>query len=67
MVIKGQGDRNEQERRIESEREKTKQRPWPAEGSRGAITISKRRKLKPHCWEPNSVGGATGGLTREDV
>ncbi len=36
---------------------KNKAKTQSAEGSRGAITISKRRKLKPHCWEPNSFGG----------
>lgn len=68
MVIKGQSDQNEQERRKDREREReNKAKSLPAEGSREDITISKRRKLKPHCWEPNSAGGATGGLTREDV
>lgn len=65
-MIKVQSYQNEQERRT-NEREKNKAKTLPAEGNRGAITISKWRKLKPHCWEPNSVGGATGGLTQEDV
>lgn len=69
-MIKGQSDQNEQEKRKDRERErkkKKKAKSLPTEGSRGAITISKRRKLKPHCWEPNSAGGAAGGLTREEL